>query len=59
MSSLHGKSKATSAEPRLVVERTRVTPGTARNAISIGRLISAAICAASRSPASIETTTRG
>ena len=59
MSSPHANVSAISAEPRLVVERICRTPGTCRKAISDGRVMSAAICSASRSPASIETTTRG
>ena len=59
ISSPQEKFSATSALPRLVVDLMRVTPGTARNAISILRVISASICAASRSPASTDTTTRG
>ena len=59
ISSPQAKLSATSALPLLVVERMRVTPGTARNATSILRVISASICAASRSPASTDTTTRG
>ena len=48
-----------SAEPRLVVERTSVTPGTRRTASSTGRVTSISICGAGWSPASSETTTRG
>ena len=59
MSCPHAKLSATSAVPRLVVERIWVTPGIWRSAISAGRVTAAAICATSRSPASIAMTTRG
>ncbi len=41
MSSPQSKLSATSAEPRLVVERIWVTPGISRSAISAGRVMSA------------------
>ena len=58
---LRPQSKLTSmsALPRLVVERTSRTPGTARTASSRGRVTSMVIRSAGRSPASTESRTRG
>ncbi len=59
MSVPQSKLTEISAEPRLVVERTPLTPGTLRIACSIGRVTITSICSAGRSPASSDTTTRG
>ncbi len=59
MSVPQAKLTEISAEPRLVVERTPLTPGTLRMACSTGRVSIASVCSAGRSPASSATTTRG
>ncbi len=53
------KNRSTSAEPRLVVERTEVSPGTELSAFSIGRVMVTSICSTGMTPLSIPMMTRG
>src|SRR5437016_12103277 len=53
------KNTFTSADPRLVAERTLVTPGMSFIASSMGRVIVAIIWSAGITPLSIVTATRG
>src|SRR6185312_3767304 len=53
------KKRLTSAEPRLVVERTVTSPGTLFTALSIGLVIATSICSTGITPLSTPMTTRG
>jgi CTP-dependent riboflavin kinase len=53
------KKRLTSAEPRLVVERTVVNPGTLLTASSMGFVIVTCICSTGMTPLSTPMTTRG
>ena len=56
---LQSKKRLTSAEPRLVVERTVCRPGTELTAFSMGRVIVTSICSTGITPLSTPMTTRG
>ncbi len=53
------KNRLTSAEPRLVVERTVCRPGTELTAFSMGRVMVTSICSTGITPLSTPITTRG
>lgn len=53
------KKRSTSAEPRLVVERTEVNPGTELTPSSIGLVMLTSICSMGVTPLSTPMTTRG
>jgi hypothetical protein len=53
------KNRFTSAEPRLVTERTFSRPGTVRTACSIGRVIATSICSIGVTPLSTPMMMRG
>ena len=53
------KKRSTSAEPRLVVERTVVSPGTELTPSSIGLVTVTSICSMGITPLSTPMTTRG
>jgi len=59
MSTFQLKNRLTSAEPRLVVERMVVRPGTAFTASSIGLVTVTCICSTGITPFSMPITTRG
>ena len=59
MSTFQSKNRLTSAEPRLVVERTVSRPGTEFTASSIGLVIVTSICSTGITPLSTPMTTRG
>ena len=59
MSTLQSKDKSTSAEPRLVVERTSSRPGTLFTASSIGRVIVTSIWSMGITPLSTPMMIRG
>ncbi len=59
MSTLQLKKRLTSAEPRLVVERTVARPGTEFIASSMGLVIVTCICSTGMTPLSTPMTTRG
>ncbi len=59
MFSFQSKNRLTSAEPRLVVERTVSRPGTELTAFSMGRVIVTSICSTGITPLSTPITTRG
>ncbi len=59
MSVFQSKKRLTSAEPRLVVERTVTRPGTELTASSMGRVIVTSICSTGITPLSMPMTTRG
>ncbi len=59
MSTFQSKNRLTSAEPRLVVERTVSRPGTELTASSIGCVMVTSICSTGITPLSTPMTTRG
>ena len=59
MSWFQSNSRSTSAEPRLVIERTETSPGTAFTASSMGLVMVTCICSTGITPLSTPTTTRG
>src|ERR1700712_4620472 len=59
MSTDQSKKRLTSAEPRLVVERTVTSPGTLFTAVSIGLVMVTCICSTGMTPLSTPITTRG
>ena len=59
MSTFQSKNRLTSAEPRLVVERTVSRPGTVLTASSMGRVMVTSICSTGITPLSTPITTRG
>ena len=59
MSTFQSKKRLISAEPRLVVLRTVVRPGTLLTASSIGLVIVTCICSTGMTPLSTAMTTRG
>ena len=59
MSTCQSKNRLTSADPRLVVERTVISPGTEFTASSIGRVMVTSICSTGITPLSTPITTRG
>ena len=59
MSMDQSKKRLTSAEPRLVVERTVVRPGTLLTASSMGLVMVTCICSTGMTPLSMPMTTRG
>ena len=59
MSTDQSKKRSTSAEPRLVVERTVSKPGTLLTASSIGCVMVTCICSTGITPLSMPITTRG
>src|SRR5580698_3219711 len=59
MSTDQSKKRLTSAEPRLVFERTVTSPGTLFTALSIGLVIVTSICSTGITPLSTPMTTRG
>ena len=59
MSTFQSKNRLTSAEPRLVVERTVSRPGTVFTASSMGRVMVTSICSTGITPLSTPITTRG
>ena len=59
MSTLQSKKRLTSAEPRLVVERTVTRPGTEFTASSTGLVMVTCICSTGITPLSTPITTRG
>src|SRR6266481_4517861 len=59
MSEPQSKNKSTSAEPRLVIDRTLVNPGTLLTASSSGRVIVTSIWSMGITPLSTPITTRG
>ena len=59
MSTFQSKKRLTSAEPRLVVERTVTRPGTELTASSMGWVMVTSICSTGITPLSTPMTTRG
>ena len=59
MSTFQLKKRLTSAEPRLVMERTVARPGTLLTASSMGRVMVTSICSTGITPLSTPMTTRG
>src|ERR1700733_13439008 len=59
ISTFQSKNRLTSADPRLVVERTVTSPGTVFTASSIGLVIVTSICSTGITPLSTPITTRG
>jgi hypothetical protein len=59
MSTSQLKKRLTSAEPRLVVERTVARPGTEFTASSMGLVMVTCICSTGMTPLSTPITTRG
>ena len=59
MSADQSKKRLTSAEPRLVVERTVCRPGTLLTASSMGLVMVTCICSTGMTPLSTPMTTRG
>ena len=59
MSTFQSKKRLTSAEPRLVVDRTVSNPGTVFTASSMGRVTVTSICSTGITPLSTPITTRG
>ncbi len=59
MSTFQSKKRLTSAEPRLVVERTVSRPGTLLTASSMGLVMVTCICSTGMTPLSTPMTTRG
>ena len=59
MSTDQSKNRLTSAEPRLVVERTVCSPGTLFTASSMGLVMVTCICSTGITPLSTPITTRG
>ena len=59
MSVFQSKKRLTSADPRLVVERTVTSPGTELTASSMGRVMVTSICSTGITPLSMPMTTRG
>ena len=59
MSMFQSKKRLTSADPRLVVERTVTRPGTELTASSMGRVMVTSICSTGMTPLSTPMTTRG
>ncbi len=59
MSTPQVKKRLTSADPRLVVERTVTSPGTMFTASSMGLVIVTSICSTGMTPLSMPMTTRG
>ena len=59
MSACHEKNRSTSAEPRLVTDHTRSSPGTLLSVSSIGRVTVTSIWSIGITPLSMPTTMRG
>ena len=59
MSTFQSKNRLISAEPRLVVERTVISPGTELTASSMGLVMVTCICSTGITPLSTPITTRG
>jgi len=59
MSTLQLNERVTSAEPRLVMERTSSNPGTPLTACSMGRVMVTSICSIGMTPFSTPTMIRG
>ena len=59
ISTFQSKKRLTSAEPRLVVERTVSRPGTELTASSMGCVMVTSICSTGMTPLSMPMTTRG
>ena len=59
MSTFQLKKRLISAEPRLVIERTSSSPGTARTASSSGRVTATSICSIGMTPLSTPMMMRG
>ena len=59
MSAFQSKKRLTSADPRLVVERTVTRPGTELTASSMGLVMVTSICSTGITPLSMPMTTRG